>query len=251
MAATSDSLRIVPTPHHDRLEILSPTLIDRAEILVLDGDHGTGKTTATTAWASGLTVPVHVLDLAPKLTCQQLVRHLHHAVHSNVDKEDLPEREYQDDLVDTLASPRVVVIRNIHRLTSETAAQIEWLYSQRANAAAFVLEGGPGTGKAVARDAMLRGRVAYTITAQRLDADQAADVVRNLHPVLATADATLLRKISTDICAGLLSHWARFLRTVLDIRDEVVATGRPAPPLSPDIAKLARTRMPSTMRGGK
>lgn len=242
-----ESARVVRTPAFAELDDIGAFVVRHAEILSIDGDPGVGKTTLTTDWASRQSVPVTPISLPPKQSSRDIVRLLHAAIAADTDMAGLSERDLQDDLVALLESPRVFVIRNVQRLSAEAAGQLEWLHSHPRAAFALVLEGGPGTAAAIERDALLRGRIARTLTVPALRGRVLLDTLRNMHDLFLAADADLLVEIDTRVCRGVLRHWGRFLQSAIDLQHQAATAGRPVPVLDRTFAKAVLATLPATM----
>jgi tRNA A37 threonylcarbamoyladenosine biosynthesis protein TsaE len=241
-----DGARLVKTAAFAELDDLGAFVVDHNEILVVDGDHGVGKTTLVDDWARRQSVPASTIVLPPKQSSRDIVRMAHTALTSGNEADELTERDIQDDLASLLAEPGILVIRNAHRLSAEAAGQLECLHTA-ARGHAFVFEGGPGTGAAVERDALLRGAVAATLTVKPLKAPELLPALQHLHLLFLGAETDLLVEIDTRVCRGVLAHWARFLQVALDLRQRALANGREEPVLDRRFAKAVLARMPSTI----
>lgn len=242
-----DEAQVVRTPVFEKLDDTDGFVIPRHEILVIDGDHGVGKTTLTEDFASRQTLPVHTVELGPKQSSRDMVRVLHAATTTGDETDDLPERDLQDDLLQVLAGPRIVIVRNAQRLGGEGAAQLEWLHSHRHTAWTLILEGGPGTAAAVERDALLRGRVASTLTVPTLTGTPLLRALQGMHPLFLGADTDLLAEINARVCRGVLRHWARILQIALHIQHQALAKGREVPVLDRTFAKAVLAQLPTTI----
>ncbi len=243
-----EEARVVRTKAFDRLDEAGEFVVPRAEILVVDGDPGVGKTTLTDDWANRQTMPVTTVSLPPKQSSRDIVRMLHAAVMAGTEADDLPERDLQDDLTRLLGTPRVVVVRNAHRLSTEAAGQLEWLHSTPSAAWALVLEGGPGTAAAVERDALLRGRIARSLTVPALKGDELLRTLQGTHSLFLGADIDLLVEIDVRVCRGVLRHWALILRTAQFLQQRALQNGREAPVLDRTFAKAIVAQLPDALK---
>src|SRR5690606_29798518 len=130
LAGLTDT-RVVRTAAFDDLASAAAFIVPRAEVLVVQGEPGVGKTVLTDDFAEHATLPVTTIDLPPRQSSRDIVRALHQAIVVGDDDGLLPERDLQDDLIIALTEPRIVIVRNVQRLSTEAAGQIEWLHSHR------------------------------------------------------------------------------------------------------------------------
>ncbi len=238
---------LVRTPAFDDLDTAAEFVVPRSEILVLEGDGGVGKTVLTNDFSTRQTLPVSIVELPPRQSSRDIVRWIHEAVCTDSDSDELTERDLQDDLKRLLSDPQIIIVRNAHRLSIEAAGQIEWLHSQRAAAFSLILEGGNGTGHAIEREALLRGRVASTVRVLPLQGRQLLDALQAMHLLFLGADTDLLIEIDTRVCHGNLRHWARFLQVAIHLRDRATANGKQTPVLDRAFAKAVLASLPTFM----
>ena len=240
----TDEAKLVRTPALSRIEAAAALVVPHHEILVVHGEHGTGKNTAVDTYLAGQPHPVIDLELQPRQSSKDIVRWLHDRV---VAADVLPERDLQDDLVEALAAEqRIVVVRHAHRLSAEAAGQLQWLHARPGHAWSLFLIGGPRTGAAISRDPLLRGAVTATVEVKPLKGDELLGVLQSMHPLFLGAGVELLTEIDSRVCHGLLRNWARFLQHAIHLRDLVTAHGSDAPVLDRRFAKAVVQSLPTT-----
>lgn len=239
--------RLVRTPAFDDLDNAAEFVVPRAEILIIEGDGGVGKTVLTDDFSTRQTLPVSIIELPPRQSSRDIVRWIHEAVCTGTDSEELTERDIQDDLTQVLSKPRIVIVRNAHRLSIEAAGQLEWLHSHRATSFSLIIEGGNGTINAVEREALLRGRIASTVRVHPLQGRDLLDALRAMHVMFLGADSDLLIEIDNRVCHGVIRHWSRFLQVAIHLRDRAAANGKDAPVLDRAFAKAVLASLPSIM----
>ncbi|MEY2711038.1 MAG: hypothetical protein RL487_821 [Actinomycetota bacterium] len=242
-----EEAHLVRTPAFDELDNAADFVVARSEILVLDGDGGVGKTVLTDDFATRQAVPVSIIELPPRQTSREMVRWMHQAVCSETDSDELSERDIQDALLRMLTEPRIVIVRNAHRLSVEASGQLEWLHSHRATSFSLVIEGGMGTVNAIEREALLRGRVASTIRVLPLQGQELLRTLQAMHTLFLGADTDLLTEIDTRVCHGIIRNWARILQSALHLQQRAVANGKAAPVLDRAFAKVVLAELPSLM----
>lgn len=246
MAALVGGANLVRTAVFGRIEAAAALVVPQHEILVVHGEHGTGKHTAVTAYLEAQPLPVVELEMPPRQSSKDIVRWMHTAVVADA---ELPERDLQDDLVEALAAEdRIVLIRYAHRLCAEAAGQLQWLHNRPDHRWSLFLVGGPATGAALERDPLLREAVAATVEAKPLRGDELIRVLQNMHQMFLGAGADLLTEIDTRVCHGIFGHWARFLQHALHLRDLIAARGDDPPVLDRRFAKAVLQSMPTTTR---
>lgn len=241
-----EGARIVRTRSFDELDELAEFALPRHGIIVVDGLLGVGKTVLTDHFVNDHPQPVAVIALPPRQSSRDIVRWLHRTVCDGDDSDELPERDIPDDLVDRLHHPHTVVVRNIQRLTTEAAGQIEWLHSHPNTNWTLVLEGGPGTTKAVQRDPLLGHRIAGHLTVPTLSDRGLLDVLQALYPVLLSTSPELLLEIDARACHGVLRNWTRFLQVALHLRDQVLERGGAPPVIDRRFARAVLQKLPAT-----
>lgn len=247
LLAGLDEVTVVRTPVFDRLEEIADFVVPRTEVLVVDGDHGVGKTVLVDDVVSRHPLPATVVRLPPRQSSRDVVRSLHREIASGSDTDELTERDLQDDLVRLLAEPQIIVVRDAHRLSTEGAGQLEWLHIHPTAEWTLILEGGPGTAAAIQRDAQLRGRIASTLTVPILKDRQLLDTLQRMHPLFLGADTDLLTEIDKRVCHGVLRHWARFLQVAVHIHERAVTNGHHPPVLDRPFAKAVLAALPTTI----
>lgn len=212
---------------------------------VVHGPPGTGKYSAARYVLQRTGVPVNEIDLEPAMSSKDMLRRIHRSVLGH---EDVSERDLQDDLVDALAAiPRTIVIRHADRLTREAAGQLQWLHERPGATWSLFLVGSTGTGKALEREAHLRGSVLQTIEVTPLTGQTLLSTLQSMHPLLLGAGSAMLTDIDHKICHGVLQHWVKFLTVALHIRQLAVDAGNPAPVLDLDLARATHTLLPTTI----
>jgi hypothetical protein len=238
--------RIARVPATAAITRAAQLVIPSHEIAVISGEHGTGKSTALTAALADHAEPVITLVLPPRQSSRDIVRWLHTLV---ITSDDLPERDLQDDLAEALAeTPRIVVIEHAHRLSKEAAGQLQYLHARRGARWSLFLVGGPGTGNAVTQDGLMRDAVCQTVIVQPLQGDALVQALQDMHDLFLGAGRDLLLVIDKAVCHGRLGAWARFLQVAVHLREQLVASGRPAPVLDKTFAKAVLAELPSTLR---
>lgn len=244
LSGLSDA-RLVRTPAFDDLDRAADFVIARSEILVVEGDSGVGKTVLTEDFSTRQALPVSVIELPPRQSSRDMVRWIHEAVSCGNDSDALTERDIQDDLTRILSVPRIVIIRNAHRLSIEAAGQIEWLHSHRATSFTLIIEGGKGTANAIEREALLRGRIASTVRVLPLKGHHLLDALHSMHQMFLGAETDLLTEIDTRVCHGVIRQWARILQIAIHLQERAVANGKTAPVLDRTFAKAVLASLPT------
>lgn len=245
MALTgTEEANVVRTPAFAAVRATADLVVPRHEIAVIHGPHGVGKRTALHAYLDDQPLPVTTVTLAGGESSKRMLQHLHDRI---VTRDDLPERDLQDDLVEALVlEPRLIVIEHAHRLTVEAASQLEWLHARPGQQSAYFLVGGPGTGKAIGRDPVLWEAVCTTLEVTPLTGEDLFRALQSMHELFLGAGTELLAEIDSRVCHGLLGHWARFLQHAVHLRDRLVASGHDQPVLDRTFARAVLQTMPTT-----
>lgn len=241
-----DRARIVRTATFDQLDSLVDFVVPRHGIVVVDGQIGVGKTVVTDYLANDHPQPVAIVTLPPRQSSRDIVRWLHRTICDGDDSDELAERDIQDDLTERLREPHTIIIRNVQRLTTEAAGQLEWLHSHPDTNWTLLLEGGPGTTRAVQRDPLLGHRVSGHVTVPTLGERTLLDALQAMHPLFLSAQAELLLEIDAKACHGVIRNWARFLQISLHLRDQVIERGGAPPTVDRRFARAVLQQLPAT-----
>jgi hypothetical protein len=244
-----EGARVARTPAFDQLDEAGAFALPLRELIVVHGEHWAGKTVLTDTFLSRQSLPHTILELPPKPSSKDIVRWLHRSICGNDEARQLSERDLQDDLVIALAEPRIITVRHVQRLTAEATGQLEWLHSHQRTDFALLMEGGPGTGAVIKREAALLGRIAKTVHVARLETALLLPALHEMHDLFLGAETDLLVEIDNRALHGLLGNWARFLQAALHLRTTVAATGKPVPNFNRNFAKAILAALPtSTVR---
>ncbi len=239
-----DEARTVRTPAFQRIADTAALVVPRHEIALVHGPHSTGKRTALRSWLAGQDLPVARVTLAGTESGRKLLQLLHDQV---IAPDDLPERDLQDDLVESLAArPRIVVIEHTERLTAEAAGQLEWLHGRPGQQAAWFLVGGPQAAKAIGKDPLLWDAICATVEVTPLKGEDLFRALQSMHDLFLGAGPDLLAEIDDRVCHGILGRWSRFLQHAIHLRDRLVATGHDRPVLDRTFTKAVIASMPAT-----
>lgn len=248
LAGLQNEATIVRTPSFAHITAQLAYATAHHAIMVVAGEHGTGKRLALLTCLTEQTLPHHVVPLPPSPSAKDMIRLLYEAVHAEDDVFAL--RDMQDALDETLSgSPRIIVVDRAHRLTAQAAEQLHYLHSRPGAAWTLVLLGGPDTIRAISTSAALRGDIVAAVEVKPLAAAEAVSTVRGMHPLLATADHALLETINNQLCKGLLKSWAVFLQGAIYLRNQAAENGTEAPLLDKDLARATIARMPRLRSG--
>lgn len=246
LALSRNQVEIVATPATEIVQQSLRFVIEDAGIALVHGAVGIGKRTAVDLALRDEPLAVTKIDLPVSYTAKELVRWLHGLISAPNDLDDLPIRDLQDDLVQMLNThPRVVVVRNVERLSREAAAHLQWLHDHPGANWPLILVGAPQSLRTVERDALLRCRITQTVHMKPLVSSDLVKTLQSMHPLLFGPGADLLLEIDTRVCHGILANWMHFLKIAFHIRDRAVAAGREAPLLDRTLAKAVISNMPS------
>jgi hypothetical protein len=239
-----EEARVVHTPAFQRIQDAGALVVPRHEIAVIHGQHSTGKRTALRAYLAAQELPVTRVTLSGNETGRKLLQLLHDQV---IARDDLPERDLQDDLVEALAAqPRIVVVEHTERLTAEAAGQLEWLHGRDGQQAAWFLVGGPHAAKAIGKDPLLWNAICATVEVTPLKGDDLFRALQGMHDLFLGAGTDLLAEIDSRVCRGVLGYWSRFLQHAIHLRDRLVAEGHDRPVLDRTFTKAVVASMPAT-----
>lgn len=242
----TDEIRIVGTPTTRAVDQSMRFVIHNAGIGLIHGLVGIGKSTAVDLALEDEALPITSIDLPVSYTAKEVVRWLYDAISATDDLGELPIRDLQDDLVQMLnAHPRVVVVRNAERLSREVAAHLQWLHDRPGANWPLMLIGAPNSVRAVERDALLRCRIAQTVSVEPLRGNDLALALQSMSMLLLGANRDLLLEIDSRVCHGVLANWRHFLDIAFYIRGQAKAAGLDAPQLDRTLAKAVIGKMPS------
>lgn len=186
------------------------------------------------------------MALPPRQTSRDVVRWLHRDL---ISRDELTERDLQDDLTHVLAeTPRILIVEHAHRLTKDAAGQLQWLHARPGAQLSLILVGGPGTLNAVGQDGELSDAVCQTVTVSPLHGDPLIRALQDMHDLFLGAGPDLLSNIDRAVCHGRLGNWVRFLQVAVHLRDQIVHNGGDAPVLNMAFAKTVIHRLPATLK---
>lgn len=205
---------IVETLSVRQVQRLGREVMDTAGILLVDGEPGMGKTTATIAFARTVNHPVAWMLLASGTSGRSILTALTQwaDLDSTGTSAVLLER-----LVVHLAEHRVlIVVDEAHLLNVDALRYIRFLYDQTDSRMALVLIGSDFT-KAWKKAPELRSRVTRHVRVGRLEGSDLISRLQAHHPMLASTAEELLREIDASHCHGDWRSWMEVLARCLRI----------------------------------
>ncbi|WP_435771373.1 AAA family ATPase [Nocardioides sp. SYSU DS0651] len=217
----------LPTPALTEVRHTAEYVIPRNEVMLVHGAIGTGRSTAVSAYLATQRLASHQIDLPPSQNAIKINTWLYRQLAPNA---DLPLRDLQDDLIEALGEQdRIIVIRNVERLTSEAAGQLQWLHAHPHTRFAMILIGDEAVGDALRRDPLLAHAITGTVHVKPLTSGKLLDCLQGLHPLLRNAEPPLLTAIDDQVCHGNLARWTNFLHRALWLyeRDPSAPVGTP------------------------
>ena len=229
----------VETPGLREIRVAVTHLFEDGGIILVDGKPGVGKTFGTKFVLSGLDVPVHWVDMPDTPRGKEANARIFTAVTGRRPPARMTEFALTEETVDVLDGLNaVLVIDEAQNMTASALRQIRYLHDRPTTNALLILVG-PGVMKTVAQVPELDSRVSRRISVKELGAKHVHDILRQLHPILATTSLEVLVDLG-ETAKGNLRRWAR----VLEIAEHFGV--EEASGISPQVAKdILRT-----MRGG-
>lgn len=199
-------------------------LIDHGATGVIHGPAGVGKTFAVDASlerlraATGPRVAVCSLAFAAKPTMRRVATELVTAVTGVLPPISRNRFELVSHLVGLLASPpRLIVIDEAQRLTSECIDLLRHLHDHHETRFALLYVGGDGCWEVLSREPMLRSRIFRRLPFSPLPSATVPSLIRGYHPVYADCDPQLLTTIDDTFAHGMLRNWAVFTHTAVQL----------------------------------
>ncbi|RJL23167.1 ATP-binding protein [Bailinhaonella thermotolerans] len=121
-------------------------------------------------------------------------------------------------LIELLAGlPRLLVIDEAQRLTGDCIELLRHLHDHPDTRFALLYVGGDGCWEVLSREPMLRSRVFRRLPFHPLRRGQIPALIRDYHPIYASASDALLLEIDDAYAHGTLRDWAVFTRTAVDL----------------------------------
>jgi DNA transposition AAA+ family ATPase len=179
-------------------------------IAVVYGDAGLGKTFAVhCALCDHEDMRPLVVEFQPKATvastAHTLYKKLHGEEYSGVTRRALEEcaRALSGD-------PRLLVIDEAQRLTSEAIEVLRALHDRDDTNFALLLVGGHRCWEVLTSNPMLESRVAPRIAFRPMSDDEVVAAIPSYHPLYRTASEALVRYIDDYWAHGVWRNWAIF-----------------------------------------
>lgn len=214
--------QLVRTPYFTVCEQLLGEVTDVDGLMAVDGQPGTGKTTAvrTVTDASGL--PVLWARLGPRPGTAKVVRQLLTLLGENT-AGYAHAGEYERRLVERLSErPRILVVDEAQKLGRDGFDQLIDVHDAPGAQFTLVLLGA-GVLDRLAPFPECDSRVARRVLFQPLTGATLLDTLHDYHPLLAGTDPALLRRIDARFAHGRLRRWAQFTHAAANRLDDDAA----------------------------
>lgn len=195
-------------------------LVEHLGMGVIHGPAGTGKTFAVESameTADAVTAVVQCnLAFQSKPTMRQVLDELVHTITGAVPAGN--RFKLTQMLIELLAGPpRLLIIDEAQRLTGDALELVRHLHDHRGTAFAVLYVGGDGCWEVLSREPMLRSRIFRRLPFQPLSRTAVPALIRDFHPIYATAGDDLLLGVDDVHAHGNLRDWAVFTHTAAQV----------------------------------
>lgn len=204
------------TPDYQLTRHVLLTLPDPYGLAVIHGLAGLGKTFAVDDTLEQLPVETIALEFPPRITPKQLTSSLLEAACGATPSGT--HTQLQRDLADALAGRQLVMkIDEAQRLEQHCIETLRYLFDRPENQLSLVLVGGHRCWELLHRFPALRSRVTGRVQFSALPPEQVRKLIPGLHPIYATADASVIDEIDTYYARGQLRAWTIFTKQAIEL----------------------------------
>ena len=206
--------RTLPTPGLIATYRAVTDLLEHAAMGVVHGMAGLGKTYGVEQALTRAGEPSVCWAMFPSRPTMRLVaaRLFEQLTYSSAGR--CSRFELADQVVEELAvRPRVIVVDEAQRLTSECIEFLRYLYDHPHTRFALVLVGGDGCWEVLSREPMLRSRIFRRVNITPLTGAQVCALMGTFHPIYAGVEPEVLLLVDDHFAHGNLRNWASFTHT--------------------------------------
>lgn len=186
---------------------------------VVYGEAGHGKTFAVDAALTSVELPVVKTLFTDMTTPREMFRQLI-SVATGSSRKLGTRYEMQDECIELLADPHVVIIDEAQNLNANCTQYLRTLVDHPQTNAALVLIGGNGCWERIQRDPMLASRVSRRVKFKAVPAGDLLKALPQYHPIYAGVDSDLLYELYHRCPISQLRTLAIFTHTAKDVCDE-------------------------------